>query len=133
MGTILAPRWLSAYQFHVVQRAARFALAAAGAPVSHPEALRADHHGIHDRIEHLGHHRFTGLFLGKENQKKQNSKIKRITIKGTNEAGQFEIDTDLMKMKHYLSVKGVAVTNEVDSYDFFSRAQEFIDETRNKQ
>lgn len=69
----------------------------------------------------------------RENQKKQNSKIKRITIKGTNEAGQFEIDTDLMKMKHYLSVKGLAVTNEVDSYDFFSRAQEFIDETRNKQ
>lgn len=68
----------------------------------------------------------------KENQKKQNSKIKRITIKGTNEAGQFEIDTDLMKMKHYLSVKGLAVTNEVDSYDFFSRAQEFIDETRSK-
>ena len=69
----------------------------------------------------------------RENQKKQNSKIKRITIKGTNEAGQFEIDTDLMKMKHYLSVKWLAVTNEVDSYDFFSRAQEFIDETRNKQ
>ena len=46
---------------------------------------------------------------------------------------QFEIDTDLMKMKHYLSVKGLAITNEVDSYDFFNRAQEFIDETRNKQ
>jgi hypothetical protein len=26
-----------------------------------------------------------------------------------------------------------AITNEVDSYDFFNRAQEFIDETRNKQ
>ena len=37
-----------------------------------------------------------------------------------------------MKMKHYLAVKGLAVTNEVDSYDFFSRAQEFIDETRSK-
>ena len=69
----------------------------------------------------------------KENQKSKNSKIKRITIKGTNEAGQFEIDTDLMKMKHYLSVKQMAVTNEVDSYDFFNRAQEFIDEMRNKQ
>lgn len=44
-----------------------------------------------------------------------------------------EIDTDLMKMKHYLSVKQMAVTNEVDSYDFFNRAQEFIDEMRNKQ
>ena len=69
----------------------------------------------------------------RENQKKQNSKIKRITIKGTNEAGKFEIDTDLMKMKHYLSVKGLTITNEVDSYDFFLRAQEFIDEMRNKQ
>ena len=69
----------------------------------------------------------------RENQKKQNSKIKRITIKGTNEAGKFEIDTELLKMKHYLSVKGLTITNEVDSYDFFLRAQEFIDEMRNNQ
>lgn len=38
-----------------------------------------------------------------------------------------------MKMKHYLSVKGLTITNEVDSNDFFLRAQEFIDEMRNKQ
>lgn len=68
-----------------------------------------------------------------ENQKKSNGKIKRITIKGTNSSGQFEVDTDLMKMKHYLSVKAVSVTNEVDSCDFFAKAQEFIDETRNKK
>ena len=66
-----------------------------------------------------------------ENQKKQKGKIKRITIKGTNAAGQFEVDTDLMKMKHYLSVKALQVTNEVDSNDFFTCAQQFIDETRN--
>ncbi len=37
-----------------------------------------------------------------------------------------------MKMKHYLSVVAEAVTNEVNSSDFFDKAQEFIEETRNK-
>ncbi len=61
-----------------------------------------------------------------------NNRIKKISVKGTNASGQFEIDTDLMKMKHYLSVKIEAITNEVNSMDFFSKAQEFIEETRNK-
>ena len=61
-----------------------------------------------------------------------NGKIKKITIKGTNTAGQFEVDTELMKMKHYLSVAAETVTNEVNSFDFFLKAQEFIEETRNK-
>lgn len=62
-----------------------------------------------------------------------NNRIKKISVRGTNAAGQFEIDTDLMKMKHYLSVKAEAVTNEVNSKDFFIKAQGFIDETRNKK
>lgn len=65
-------------------------------------------------------------------QNKTSGKIKKITIKGTNASGQFEVDTELMKMKHYLSVTAEAITNEVDSSDFFSKAQEFIEETRNK-
>ncbi|WP_122641504.1 hypothetical protein [Luxibacter massiliensis] len=62
-----------------------------------------------------------------------NNRIKKISVRGTNAAGQFEIDTDLMKMKHYLSVKAESVTNEVNSEDFFTKAQGFIDETRNKK
>lgn len=65
-------------------------------------------------------------------QNKASGKIKKITIKGTNESGQFEVDTELMKMKHYLSVAAEAITNEVNSIDFFAKAQEFIEETRNR-
>ena len=66
-------------------------------------------------------------------QNKATGKIKKITINGTNASGQFEVDTELMKMKHFLSVLAEAVTNEVNSSDFFGRAQEFIEETRNKK
>lgn len=66
-------------------------------------------------------------------QKKVTGKIKKVTIKGTNSFGQFEVDTELMKMKHYLSVSAEIVTNEVSSSDFFEKAQEFIEETRDKQ
>ena len=62
-----------------------------------------------------------------------NNRIKKISVKGTNASGQFETDTDLMKMKHYLSVAAEAVTNEVNSLDFFRKSQEFIEETRNKK
>lgn len=62
-----------------------------------------------------------------------NNRIKKISVKGTNASGHFEIDTDLMKMKHYLSVQAESVTNEVNSADFFARAQEFIVEMRNKK
>ena len=66
-------------------------------------------------------------------QNKVTGKIKKVTIKGTNSFGQFEVDTELMKMKHYLSVSAEKVTNEVSSSDFFKKAQEFIEETRDKQ
>lgn len=66
-------------------------------------------------------------------QNKVTGKIKKVTIKGTNSFGQFEVDTELMKMKHYLSVSAETVTNEVSSSDFFEKAQEFIEETRDKQ
>lgn len=45
-------------------------------------------------------------------QNKVTGKIKKVTIKGTNSFGQFEVDTELMKMKHYLSVSAEMVTNE---------------------
>ena len=41
-----------------------------------------------------------------------------------------DVDTDLIKMKHYISVNAVSLTNEVESEDFFDKAQEFINETR---
>lgn len=62
-----------------------------------------------------------------------NNRIKKISVKGTKTSGQFEVDTDLMKMKHYLSVCSEIVTNEVNSVDFFVKAQEFIEEMRNKK
>lgn len=62
-----------------------------------------------------------------------NNRIKKISVRGTNASGQFEVDTDLMKMKHYLSVQSEVVTNEVNSADFFNKAQAFIEETRNKK
>ena len=62
-----------------------------------------------------------------------NNRIKKISVKGTKASGQFEVDTDLMKMKHYLSVCSEIVTNEVNSVDFFVKAQEFIEEMRNKK
>lgn len=67
------------------------------------------------------------------NDMQSNNRIKKISVRGTNAAGQFEIDTDLIKMKHYLSVKAESVTYEVNSEDFFTKAQGFIDETRNKE
>lgn len=65
-------------------------------------------------------------------QNKVTGKIKKVTIKGTNSFGQFEVDTELMKMKHYLSVLSETVTSEVNSSDFFKKAQEFIEETGSK-
>ena len=62
----------------------------------------------------------------KDSQNKTNGKIRRIEIKGTNDAGSFEVDTNLTGMKHFLKVKGENVTNEVESSDFFVKAQEFI-------
>lgn len=60
-----------------------------------------------------------------------NNKIKRIIAVGTNHAGgQMDIDTDLIKMKHYLRVKIQSVTNEVESVDFFDQSQAFIDVMR---
>lgn len=65
------------------------------------------------------------------NDMQSNNKIKRIIAVGTNKlGGPMDVDTDLIKMKHYISVNTVALTNEVESVDFFDKAQEFINETR---
>ncbi len=63
----------------------------------------------------------------------QDNKIKRIVAKGSRIGGNFEAATDLIKMKHFLKVKRVTITNEVDSSDFFAHAQLFIDEAREGQ
>ena len=68
----------------------------------------------------------------KDSQDKIKGKIKKIVIKGTNDSGRFEVDTELMKMKHFLSVESEIVTNEVNSSDFFTKAQAFIDAMRRK-
>lgn len=67
------------------------------------------------------------------NDLQSNNVIKKISVKGRNASGLFEIHTDLVKMKHCLSVVAEVVTNEVNSSDFFSKAQEFIKETRSKR
>lgn len=56
------------------------------------------------------------------------SRIKSITVSGRGSANDsMEISTDLIKMKHCLSVECEDVTFEVRSSDFFSKAQSFID------
>lgn len=61
-----------------------------------------------------------------------NNKIKKIVAKGKSVTGNFEAATDLIKMKHCISVKSLLLTNEVDSIDFFDKAQNFIEEMRNR-
>ena len=101
--------------------------------------LFADRHDIDDEVEiwlklPKGAKKFPdNLIKAYYDDLQSNNRIKKISVKGTNASGQFEIDTDLMKMKHYLSVAAEAVTNEVNSLDFFRKAQEFIEETRNKK
>ena len=59
------------------------------------------------------------------------SRIKSITINGMGAVNDpMKISTDLIKMKHYLSVECEEVTNEVKSSDFFTKAQEFIRERK---
>ena len=84
-------------------------------------------------LSHNDADHFDGIPYLIEQDMQSNNRIKKISVRGTNAAGQFEIDTDLMKMKHYLSVNAESVTNEVNSEDFFTKAQGFIDETRNKK
>lgn len=59
------------------------------------------------------------------------NRIRKITVEGTgNVHNPMNISTDLVKMKHCLTVECEDVTNEVKSFDFFSKAQDFIDERR---
>lgn len=56
------------------------------------------------------------------------SRIKSITVSGRGSANDnMEISTDLIKMKHCISVECEDVTFEVRSSDFFLKAQGFID------
>ena len=63
----------------------------------------------------------------------QASRIKGIYVKGSRQSGSsFTASTDLVKMKHSLNVGLTTKTKEVDSSDFFSKAQSFINESRKK-
>ena len=57
-------------------------------------------------------------------------RIKRIVASGSKKHGIFEASTDLVKMKNFISVNRQNITNEVDSCDFFEKAQEFIEMSR---
>ena len=57
------------------------------------------------------------------------SRIKSITVSGRGaSSNSMDISTDLIKMKHCISVECEDITNEVDSKDFFSKAQYFIND-----
>lgn len=58
------------------------------------------------------------------------NKIKRIVAEGANQSGSFRLDTELIKMKQSITVDTSSVTNEVDSTQFFIKAQELINEMR---
>lgn len=64
------------------------------------------------------------------NDMQNENKIKRIIAEGANQSGSFRLDTELIKMKQSISVDTSAITNEVDSTQFFVKAQELIDEMR---
>ena len=57
-------------------------------------------------------------------------RIKRIKASGSKKHGSFEASTDLIKMKNFISVGRLSTTDEVDSNDFFNKAQEFIETNR---
>ena len=62
---LISPNRLSVCCFDIIQRTALLTLPASGALIGYPESLCADHHGIHDGIEHFGPHGLAGLLLGK--------------------------------------------------------------------
>ena len=55
--------------------------------------------------------------------------IKRIVAEGSNNTGSIKLDTELIKMKHCLSVETTAI-NEVQSTDFFKKAQILLESMR---
>ncbi len=62
------------------------------------------------------------------NNMQSDSRIKSITVSGRgSENNNMEISTDLIKMKHCISVECEDVTFEVSSSDFFLKSQGFID------
>ena len=50
--------------------------------------------------------------------------FKRSQEIGSKKHGSFEASTDLIKMKNFISVGRLSTTDEVDSYDFFKKAQD---------
>lgn len=62
------------------------------------------------------------------NNMQSDNRIKSITVSGLGIANnKIDISTDLIKMKHYISVECEDITFEVRSVDFFLKAQGFIE------
>lgn len=55
-------------------------------------------------------------------------KIKRIAVEGSNQAGSLKIDSESYQMKHAVTVETLPPTREVNTSDFFQKAQNFIKE-----
>ena len=55
-------------------------------------------------------------------------KIKRIAVEGSNQTGSLKIDSESVQMKHSVTVETVPLTREVNTTDFFQKAQNFINE-----
>ena len=55
-------------------------------------------------------------------------RIKKIAVEGTNNNGSLKIDTESIHMKHSIEVSTVQPTNELDTADFFTKADAFIKE-----
>ncbi len=63
VSTILPPDRPAAFKMDIIQRAACFTLSASSIFFCYSKTFSVDHHGIHQRIEHLGHDCFTRLLL----------------------------------------------------------------------
>lgn len=63
VSTILPPDRPAAFKMDIIQRAACFTLSASSTFFCYSKTFSVDHHGIHQRIEHLGHDCLTRLFL----------------------------------------------------------------------
>jgi len=64
------------------------------------------------------------------NSTENENKIQRVIAEGTNETGYFRLDSELMKMKQSIDVESTPDTNEVDSTDFFRKAQVYLNNLR---
>jgi hypothetical protein len=66
------------------------------------------------------------------NDMQQDNKIYEIFAEVERQHGKFSANTNLIKMKQFIDVELTPITKEVDSPDFFKKAQNFINEKKVK-